>query len=138
MYTSLWRTILKDKSSKIINVIHVKINAMWLRETFWKKHQTTLLFICKGCASIMINLKTKKSTQDMSSLVSLMFMIIQSLKKKVSPNKMDNLLINWEELSFTMEPLILATISAIFRKAKTHGFSSTMRESESLIQTIFS
>lgn len=74
----------------------------------------------------------------MSSLVSLMFMIIQSLKKKVSPNKMDNLLINWEELSFTMEPLILATISAIFRKAKTHGFSSTMRESESLIQTIFS
>lgn len=130
MFTNHFLTILKEKSSRTINVIPAKTNAMSQNETSWRKLPTFLLSTCKGCASTMINSKMKRWIPGMNSPINLMSMIILCRKKRVSLNKIKSSLINWEELFFIMEQLILDIILVISRKVKIPGWSSMMKEWE--------
>ena len=84
----------------------------------------------------MINLKTKKLTQDGNSLLISMSTTILFLRKKVSPRWITSSPILSKVLSYTMVLLILDIISATSRKNKMYGSSSMMKELGNLIPVI--
>ena len=131
---NLSESTFRERWFRIINVIHVRRKQMSQKAVTWPVPQTTLSSIWQECVSIMISLRTKKSTADGSSLTNLTFGSTLWTNSKETLTLKKSTIMNLRELSFIMVPLTSDITSLTSRKAKINGLSSTTKGSESMIQ----